>query len=198
MKLLTQEAGRCTTNHPPTRTAQPEQSSGVDMDADAGLIASRHTEHKGFQIKVKVRECGTLAVTETKDMMCGPDQCTPSVVKSFQFPENACYDDPAEQSDEEYVDNVEEDPDWEPSADDLADLDEDKDDDENATVWHDCIEDHAPDLMKEEKFIVFQSCLLSLLRLCHICSAVCSNIKQKVVGSMVIFESVCETGHSRI
>ncbi|XP_053403685.1 uncharacterized protein LOC123546133 isoform X1 [Mercenaria mercenaria] len=173
--------------------------SSIELHGNATSRACQTTEQVGLRnIKVKVRECGTLAVTETKDMMCGPDQCTPSVEKSFQFPENACYDDPAEQSDEEYVDNVEEDPDWEPSADDLADLDEDGDDDENATVWHDCIEDHAPDLMKEEKFIVFQSCLLSLLRLCHIYSGVCSNIKKKVVGSMVIFESVCETGHSRI
>ncbi|XP_060585693.1 uncharacterized protein LOC132741518 [Ruditapes philippinarum] len=127
-------------------------------------------------------------------MICGPDIREHPVEKGFQFPES---DDSSNEvlSDEEFNDSIENDPDWEPSEEDLADQEEDEeDDDENSTVWHDCMEDTS-DPVAEKKFIVFESCLLQLFKLCHICSAVCYNIKKKVVGSMIIIESVCETGH---
>jgi hypothetical protein len=82
-----------------------------------------------------VREFGTSTNIETKDMICGPDIREHPVEKGFQFPES---DDSSNEvlSDEEFNDSIENDPDWEPSEEDLADQEEDEeDDDENSTVW---------------------------------------------------------------
>lgn len=47
------------------------------------------------------------------------------------------------------------------------------------------------------KFIVFESCLRSLLSICFLCCQPCRVVLQHVRGTLVIFKAICIEGHLR-
>ena len=50
----------------------------------------------------------------------------------------------------------------------------------------------------EKKYIVFESCLRSLLVVCSICLGVCKVAVKQVKGTLVVMTAVCSNGHNRI
>ena len=51
---------------------------------------------------------------------------------------------------------------------------------------------------QERKYIVFESCLLQLFTLCHVCLAPVTIDKKSRRGTMLIIRSTCLEGHSRV
>ncbi|XP_060590178.1 uncharacterized protein LOC132745306 [Ruditapes philippinarum] len=98
-------------------------------------ISNRPTEHKCVHIRPKVQDNGTTPEIQTKDTQCGPDNVEP-IDKNFQFPENQeVLDEYRLNIEDDFVDDVDDDPDWEPSEEDFVDMDDDDEDDENSSVW---------------------------------------------------------------
>ena len=51
---------------------------------------------------------------------------------------------------------------------------------------------------QERKFLVFESCLRSLLMICATCMASCEVVKQACIGTLVSFKTMCVNGHERL
>ena len=49
---------------------------------------------------------------------------------------------------------------------------------------------------EERKFIIFESCLLSLLSVCLICTGPCKVLLKYVTGSFIVVQQICDKGHS--
>ena len=61
-------------------------------------------------------------------------------------------------------------------------------------------EEHLQDTnpVKQRKFIVFESCLLSLFSLCLVYSLPCKVLLKSVRSTMVVLEQICKHGHRKL
>ena len=64
--------------------------------------------------------------------------------------------------------------------------------------YRDIEDEEQTSVASERKFIVFESCLRSLLSVCLICQTACEVTVRNCVGTMVTFKSTCTNGHQRL
>ena len=58
-------------------------------------------------------------------------------------------------------------------------------------------EGHVP-AWDENKYIVFETCLMQLFAVCHFCLAPCIKVTKSLTGSMVTIRAMCLEGHERV